>query len=456
MILDRTTKPAYTEDISFSLPLIEKFKLQNGLEVLFIQKRKLPIIRLSLIVNAGSKFDPEDKKGLANLFAMAIDEGAGNYSALELSEEFDTLGANFSVNSNHDKVYLTLQTLTENFDRALELFCTVLTSPQFTEEDFLRQQRKTLTHLLQLKDDPEEIADNVFSYVMFGKENSYAFPTHGCEDNIKNISIDEVKNYYKKYSTPDNSTLVVAGDSTVNELTEKLNHYLTSWQAKHSPVTLTFKTQESLNQIFLVDKKDSVQSEIRIGHPSSKRNLIDYFPKLVLNTILGGPFTSRINLNLRENKGYTYGASSSFGYLQESGFFIVSTSVGLENTANAIKEILNELNKIREGVTAAELEFAKSFLIRQFPSNFETYGQITSNLTSMVIHSLPDDYFNTYLENLKMISIEEVNKAAREYIFTGNLSIVVVGDKEKLLPQLKKSNFEKIVSADYLGNVLSK
>jgi len=451
MLFNRTVKPKPTKNISFGLPQIEKFRLQNGLDVIFIQKKKLPIIRLSLIINAGSKFDPENKKGLSNLLAMAIDEGAGQYNALELSEEFDILGTNFSVNSNHDKIYLTLQTLTENFDKSLELFCAVIKSPHFSEEDFLRQKRKTLTHLLQLKDDPEEIADTVFSYVLFGDQNPYAFPTSGYDSHIEQISINDIKNYYNMHLTPRNSALVVVGDSSSINLVEKLEQNIGSWKLEGTKIKKNFDTRKTSNQIFLVDKKDSVQTEIRMGYPSSKRSMDDFFPKLVLNTILGGPFTSRINLNLRENKGYTYGASSSFGYLQESGFFIVSTSVGIENTANAIKEILDELNKIREGITETELEFAKSFLIRQFPSSFETYRQISSNLTTMVIHSLPDNYFNNYLENLNKISIEDVNKAALENIFTSNLSTVIVGDKEKLLPQLKSENFENIISTDYNG-----
>ncbi|MHB8580383.1 MAG: M16 family metallopeptidase [Ignavibacteriaceae bacterium] len=451
MNLSRSVKPIPNKNASFTLPLIERFRLQNGLGVFFIQMKKLPIIRLSLIVNAGSKFDPKDKKGLSNLLAMVIDEGAGKYSALEISEEFDTIGANFSVNSNHDKIYFTLQTLTENFDKALELFSSVVTAPHFSDEDFLRQKRKTLTHLLQLKDDPEEIADTVFSYVIFGEKNPYAFPTSGYDDHIENISVDDIKEQYKKFLTPNNSTLVIVGDASVKGLIDKLELYFGFWKQKENHFKLSFNTRKEVNQVFLVDKKDSVQTEIRIGYPASRRNNKDFFSKLVLNTILGGPFTSRINLNLRENKGYTYGASSSFGYLQESGFFIVSTSVGIENTANAINEILNELNKIKEGITSTELEFAKSFLIRQFPSNFETYRQITSNLTTMVIHSLPENYFNSYLESLQKISIEDVNKAAQENIFTNNLSIVIVGDKEKLQPQLTISDFGNIIATDYIG-----
>ncbi len=455
MHLNRTDKPLPKDEISFSLPEIEKFNLENGLQVLSIQKNKLPIVRLNLIVNAGSKFDPENKKGLSNLFAMTIDEGAGEYSSLELNEEFNFLGTNFGVSANQDRVHLSLQSLTENFDRSLELFSLIVNQPHFSGEDFLRQQRKILTHLLQLKDDPEEIADTVFSYKVFDKDNLYAFPINGYESDVKNISAADIKNHYENYFTPVNSTLVVVSNLKKDELTEKLNNRLRGWNTNAVTSELNFNSFQNKRQIFLVDKKNSVQSEIRIGHLSSPRTQEEFFNKLVLNTILGGPFTSRINLNLREKKGYTYGASSNFGYYENAGFFYVSTSVGIENTSNAVKEILFELENIKAGVTAEELEFARSFLIRKFPSNFETYSQLASSLTSIAAFGLPDNYFNTYIDNVKKVSIEDVNSAAVQNIFPEELIIVIVGDKETLLPQLQKELKEEIFLTDYSGNSIT-
>jgi len=452
MYVNRTDKPSPKDEITFSLPQIVKFKLENGLQVLSIRKNKLPIIRLNLVVNAGSKFDPENKKGLANLFAMAVDEGAGNYSALELSEEFNFLGSNFGVNANHDRIHLSLQSLTENFDRSLELFGMIIMQPQFNEDDFLRQQRKILTHLLQLKDEPDEIADNIFSFNVMGKSNYYAFPTNGYENDIKNISVEDMINHYRKFFAPDNSTLIVVGNLEKNELAEKLNSVFSKWRTKSVTHKLSLEIKNNQRQIFLADKKDSVQSEIRMGHLSSPRNQKEYFKKVLLNTILGGPFTSRINLNLREKKGYTYGASSSFGYFEKSGFFYVSTSVGIENTSNAVKEILYELENIRLGITEQELEFAKSYLIRQFPSNFETYSQVASNLTSLTIFSLPDNYFDTYIENVKSVTLEDIKQTAIENIFPDKATIVIVGDKEKLIPQLRKEALDDFILADYAGN----
>ncbi len=454
-MINRTIKPFPSDEINFSLPEIEKFKLENELEVFFIKKSKLPIIQMNLIINAGSVFD-EEKKGLSNLFSMTVDEGAGKYNSLELSDEFETLGSHFSVSSSEDHVYFSLQTLTENFERSLELLSLVITSPHLYEKDFLREQRKIITRLLQQQDEPDEIADLVFEYCLFGKTNPYAFPVTGYESSVKNISVNDIKNFYSKYILPNNSSLIVVGDIEKYELINSLNKYFKDWKAKNIFKELEFPLMPSKKNIFLVDKKNSVQSEIRVGHLSTKRNDNKYFPKLILNTILGGQFTSRINLNLREKKGYTYGAHSRFNYLKECGNFYITTSVASENTANAIKEIFNELIGIQKGVTPEELEFAKSSLIRKFPSNFETYKQIASNLIGTVIHSLPEDYFNSYITNVKEVTIEDVNSAAEKYILPNESIIVIVGSKNILEDQLSEIDDVTITEVDFYGKKLSK
>jgi zinc protease len=452
--IDRTIKPVSSEEINFSLPEIETFKLSNNLEVSFIKKTKLPILQFNLLVNAGSFLDPGNKKGLSNLFSMSVDEGAGKYSSLELSDEFDFLGSNFGVSSSEDNVYLSLQTLKENLDKSLELFSTVIKSPHFNEEDFKREQRKVITHILQQQDEPDEIADMIFDHIMFGESNPYSTPIIGYDEDVKNISIDDIKTFYSNFILPNNSKLIVVGDIAREELISKLELYLKDWVSKENSISIPFKKYGSEKKIYLFDKKGSVQSEIRVGHSAPNRKENDFFSKTILNTILGGQFTSRINLNLREKKGYTYGANSRFHYLKEAAYFLTTTSVGVENTGNALKEIFNELEGIKSGVTDEELEFAKSSLIRKFPSNFETYKQIAYNLISMVIHSLPGDYFNTYIDNIKSVNKEHVNSAAVKYIHPDKAITVIVGDKEKVLDQLKDISPE-IIEVDLKGNKLN-
>lgn len=442
--INREIKPLPNEEINFSLPEIQNFTLDNKLKVFFVQKNELPILQINLVVNAGSKFDPTDKKGLANLSSMTIDEGAGNYNALELSDEFDTLGSHFNVGTSQDNVFLSLQTLKENFNRSLDLFSSVVTKPHFNQKDFDREKRKVLIKLMQMRDEPDQIADASFEFLVLGKDNPYSSITLGDEKSIGNISNEDVKLFYNLNFNPDNSALVVVGDSSIEELKENLNIFLIEWKPEKVETTKIGKSSRNKVQIFLVHKDGAVQSEIRIGHLSSERNEDDYYSKTLLNNILGGQFSSRINLNLREDKGYTYGASSRFTYYKSAAYFAVSTSVGKENTGNAIKEILNELNSIRIGAEQKELEFAKSSTIRRFPSNFETNKQIASNLTLKYLFSLPDDYFNNYIEKIKSVPLKNIKKAADENIFPDEAVILVVGDKNQIINQLENLNLGEV------------
>jgi zinc protease len=442
--VNRELKPLPKDEIDFSLPEIQSFILDNKLKVFFVQKNELPIIQLNLVVNAGSKFDPAGKKGLANLTSMVIDEGAGNYNSLELSDEFDTLGSHFNVGVSEDNVFLSLQTLKENFERSLELFSSVIIKPHFNEKDFEREKRKVLIKLLQLKDEPDQIADAAFEYLIFGKDSPYSSITSGDQKSVENISNEDVKMFYNLHFKPGNSVLIVVGNSDVKELHENFNLFLAEWEDKKISSAQVSKSVKNKTQIFLVHKEGTVQSEIRIGHVSPERNEKDYYSKMLLNNILGGQFSSRINLNLRENKGYTYGASSRFTYYKNAAHFVISTSVGSENTGNAVKEIMNELNSIRNGIDEKELEFAKSSIIRRFPSNFETNKQIASNLTAKYIFSLPDDYFNNYIEKIKSVPLEEVNRAAEENIFPEEAVILIVGDKNKVSAQLENLNLGEV------------
>jgi zinc protease len=448
MTFDRQLRPIPSAEVPFSLPKIINFELENGLKVLFVKKDDLPILRFNLIANTGSKLDPKYQKGLANLLAMTIDEGAGEFNALELSDEFETLGTHFGVRGNHDSIFITMQTLEENFERSLELFTKVLAQPLFNEKDFAREQNKILTRIMQLKDEPDEAADIAFHRFVFQNSSPYAYPTIGFEKSVKNISAEDIKNFYAQYFAPNNSSLIVVGSIEENELQKILSKHLNNWKRKNISSIELPENKIGANQIYIVDKKSSVQSEIRVGHLSGKRDEKDYFQKFLLNTILGGQFTSRINLNLREKKGYTYGASSAFGYYKDAGYFGVNTSVGIENTANAVQEIIGELERILNGVTKEELEFAKSSIVRKFPSNFETYSQIASNLSAKVIHSLPDNYFNDYIKNINSVPIEEVNKAAAENISPDKLIIVIVGDKEKIKSQFKEINIENFIETN--------
>ena len=452
---DRSKIPQPLQEINFTLPEIKSFVLSNGLKVLFVQREFLPIIRMNLITGCGSIFDPKNKNGLANLFSMMIDEGAGDYNALELSEEFDILGSSFSASCNHDNIFLSVRTLSENFERSLELFSLIVQKPHFKDLDFKRERRKIEVKLLQQKDEPEELAYLAFGHLVHGKNNPYAFPVLGYDDSVNNINNDEIKDFYQNNFSPDNSHLIVVGNISEEKLIASLETYLNKWSSKLNLIAPIFEFVKNKKSVSILNKEGAVQTELRVGHRSSSRNTPDYFSKTIMNTILGGQFTSRINLNLREAKGFTYGAASNFSYYKNSGEFCVSTSVSTENTLAAVTEILNELENIKTGVTPQELNFARSSIVRKFPSQFESDGQIASNLSLLAIQNLSYDYFDKYLDNIRNVSIVEVNQAAVKNILLDEMSIVLVGDKNKLSESFVSAEIGEVKIINEKGELIS-
>lgn len=451
MKFDRSKKPEASEEKLFRAPSIREFSLDNSLRVIFVEKKELPIIRINLVINSGSIFDPIHKKGTSNLLTMCLDEGAGKYNSLELSEQLDLLGARFSLYSDNDNIHLTLQVLKENFRKCVDILSLILIEPHLNKKDFEREKRRILTRIKQLSDDPEYLANTSFEATLLGKGNSYSYPSLGLVNDITNITNNDINNYYKKSILSNNAFIVVVGDISEKDLQDIFRSAFSDW--KQGKINLEFENElrKDEKKLYIVNKNDSVQSEIRTGHHTTCRKSSDYFSKHLMNTILGGQFTSRLNHNLREKKGYTYGVGSTFNYNMKSAYFAVSTSVGIENTANALNEIFNELNRIKLGVTEEELEFAKSSIIRKFPTNFETYRQVASNIIGKIIFDLPEDYLETYLENIKSVSIEDVNRTASTHIHPDLTTTVLVGDKSKLLKQLSGNNFgeiEIVVSQD--------
>lgn len=449
MQIDRTKRPLPSEEAGFSIPRINEFRLDNGLKVYFSEKNTLPIVRISLLTNSGSKFDPENSKGLSNLLTLCIDEGAGKYNALQLADEFEMLGAQFSVASDSDISLISLQVLKENFIPALKLFKSVIVEPHFRKEDFLREQRKIIVRLHQVKAEPDYIADVSFERVLFGKNSPYSFPVMGIEKDINYLTDHNLKEFYDQKFSPTNAAMIVVGNIDQKSLNDTLLGEFGSWS--NNSVDNPNETVIGKNnpRLYIINKNDSVQTEIRTGHLSSKRNMKDFLQKQLLNLVVGGQFSSRLNLNLREKHGYTYGIHSRFIYFKDAGYFAVSTSVSTENTANALKEIFTEIKKVKEGISPVELAFAKSSLSKRFPANFETFRQLSANISSKIIHNLPENYFETYLEKLNNVIIEEVNKVAENSIHPDKLVTVLVGDSEKLIKQIKEKDFGEVVTLNY-------
>ncbi len=448
-MINRSVPPSATGNISFDIPQIRLLKTSAGADIYFVQKEKLPIVQMIVLFSSGGKFDPADKKGLSFLTSLMIDEGAAEFDALELNNEFEKLGTVLNISSDNDIFSFSILSLKENFSRSLELLSKIINEPRFEEKDFTREKKKLLDRILQLKDEPSYIASAAFDKQIF-EGSFYEFPEIGFESSVRNISLPDIKSFYEENLLHSNMRIIIVGNISERELLDLTSKY--SFKNTYSMKQPDFiQPQKKETGFYFIDKPDSAQSEIRVGHLSKPRSAEDFFAAKIMNTILGGQFSSRINLNLREHKGFTYGASSSFNYLQNSGNFEVSTAVDIQNTGEAVVEILKELNAIRLNITQDEIRFAKSYLIKQFPAQFETYGQVAKNIVPIVIHSLPIDYYENYTDKLESVTDDEIIRAANENILPDKLIVLAVGDKRLVEPQLKMTSSRNLIELDLNG-----
>jgi len=305
---------------------------------------------------------------------------------------------------------------------------------------------------LQLKDEPSYIATSAFEKRIFSN-SPYSDPEIGYENTASVISKNDVTEFYKSNFSRSKFSAIIVGNITEGETAGLFNKYLGSLQSQKSETIINVSSVVRKN-IYFIDKKESAQSEIRIGNLTKPRKVEDYDAARIMNTILGGQFSSRINLNLREKRGLTYGAGSSLNYTKSAGYLEVSTAVNIKNTTEAIEEILNEFNLIRQNIRHDEIEFAKSYLIKQFPSRFETYIQIANNISPLITHDLPADYYNSYVSKIENVTKEEIQKAALEYVKPDEAIIVIVGDKNEILHQIKNLGIGEPVELDIYGNLI--
>ncbi len=447
----RKQKPESEGNIEFSLPTIEEYNLDHGIRLLYVHKQNLPVTQFEVIMESGSAYDPQNKRGLAYLTAMLMDEGAGEYDSLQLSDEIEKIGSVLSISADKDAVFAAMLCMSEYIERSVELLSTIINSPKFSENDFNREKSKLMTKLVQTQDNPSQIANNVFDELMY-KDTCYSHPIIGRTKSVSSFNHKDVKEFYTAAVKKSRTTIIAVGSEPGQKVLELINKYVSKAGLRENkiPGDMTLSNSGS-TRIYLIDSPDAGQSEIRIGHLTTPRNSGDYFSKHIMNAILGGQFSSRINLNLREDKGFTYGASSYFNYNKRAGAFTVSTAVQSEVTADAVFEILREMKDIRNGVENSELDFAKSYLIKRFPALFETYMQITNNLGTMVLYDLEKGYFNKYLENIEAINEDSVIQAAKNYVHPDKSVILIHGDSKKLLPGLKDKFDYKIEVLDKDG-----
>jgi zinc protease len=443
-------------DPKFTLPAIEKTTLSNGLAVWLVKKNRLPIVAMDLVINGGGSLDPNDRAGTASLTASMLNQGTKTRSALEIANGLQAIGANVNPGASWDASGVSMRTITKNLDKALDYFADVLKNPSFPITEFNQLRGRIMGGFRQRRQSNTAVAGVVYDKVLYGGQ-AYGRQLGGDEKSVQAISRDDLAKFYESYYRPNNATLIVVGDVTLESIKPKLEAAFDDWKSGGvTPTTLAEQRMMAKPGIYIVDKPGSAQSSVTIGQVGIDRSNPDYYAVQVMNSILGGGGTARLFMNLREDKGYTYGAYSRFTPRRAAGPFAASGEIQTISTKEAVQEFLKELNGIRGSrpVTQQELEVNKQSFIRRFPSQFETTGGISAQLGNLVTYGLPDSYFNDYISKINAVTIDDVNRVANKYLDPSKMAIVIVGDRKVIEPGLKELGLP-ISYLDTEGNALA-
>jgi zinc protease len=438
---DRTVRPAVGEAPDVTLPQPRTFTLANGLRVVMMEKRDLPLVQLNLILDAGSVRDPVERDGLASLTAAMLDEGAAGMTSMQIADAFEFLGARFGVGAGGHSATMTLRAPAQRLPDALRLAADVMLRPDFPAHELDRIRTERLTGLIRRHDDPNAIAGALMDATLFGGAHAYGRSGFGTDASLRALTVADLRGFYQRYYRPNNATAVIVGDIDEASARRMLEDAFGGWQrGEVSPVRVTEAPQVQGRTIYIVDRPGSAQSVVRLARVGVPRTTRDYYALEVMNVILGGSFTSRLNQNLREDKGYSYGASSGFSYLPAAGPWTASSAVQTQSTGPALREFMNELRGMHQPMPADEVERAKNFLAMRYPAGFQSVAGIASRLAEMVQYGLPADYFNAYVDNVLAVTPADVERVARQYIDPENVAIFVVGDRAVIEQQVRDEN----------------
>ncbi len=448
---DRSQQPAVSEALPFKPPMVQQAILSNGLKVMVVENHRLPLVQANLVIKSGSSGDPADAIGSAVFAASLLDEGTKTLSALQISERARQLGANLGAYATADATNVNLNVLKRNLDPALTLMADIVTNPAFPQAELDRMKKTFLGNILQEKRDPFGLAARAFSRELYGPGHPYAQPQNGTEASVQALQRDQIVSYYRANYIPNNAGIVLVGDITIDEAKAKLEKAFSSWkQGTAQPVTVPDPSLPAKTRIVIVDKPGSPQSMIVAGSVGLKRSSPDWTAVQVVNNALGGQFISRVNMNLRENKGFTYGASTWFSGQRGTGASWSYAPVQAQSTKEAVFELVKEIRDIVSSRPLAgdELRISQEQLLKGFQSYFEDIGTMAASLGNMVAFDLPDDNWQTFDSRVTSVDAAKAMETATKYLHPDALIIVVVGDKEKIEPGLKELNLGEVVSID--------
>jgi predicted Zn-dependent peptidase len=436
---DRSAPPKPGPVRPLELPPVERLALSNGLPVLLVPMHEVPVVEVLLVVRAGAVADPAGREGLARMTADLLDEGAGGKDALALADAIDFLGAQLGTEASWDASIVRLRVPVARLSDALPVMADVALRPDFPEGELLRLRKEALTDLLQARDVPGRIASRALARAVFGTAHRYGRPESGDAASIGAFTVADLRAFHAARYVPAAATLVVAGDVT-RDVLPQLEKAFGTWRATTAPapaVAVTAPASLRGRTVWLVDKPGAAQSAIRIGAVGPSWSTPGYPAAEVMNTLLGGSFTSRLNDNLREQHGYSYGASSRAQRYRKGGLFVAFSDVQTDKTAPAVTEFVKELTRIRTPATTEEVARARSYAALGYAGDFETTTQVARRMADRVVYELPDGFFEEFVPKALAVDVASLQAAGRSLVDPARMAFVVVGDRRTVETPLR-------------------
>lgn len=434
----RKKPPAATPPRPFKLPAIKTLKLENGLTVQMVEDHRVPFITVNLGIKAGSSLEAPELRGLASMTADMISEGTGKRNSKEIAQEVDFIGGGLKAGSDYDFTLVSGSALSKYAERLIDVISDVVLNPSFPDDELTLKKTNLLQELVMKRSEPDFLMEERFSKVVFGNHPySVIAPT---PESVGKMNRQALKDFHAQHYLPNEAVLIVVGDFQVEKMEQLIKADLGSkWKAGKMPVAqMPIVPDLKGRRIFLVDRPGSVQASLKLGNVAIKKTDPDYFPFLIANQILGGAAHSRLFLNIREQKGYTYGAYSGFAARKQPGAFAAEAEVRTEVTSPSIQEFLYELDRIRNvKVADKELQDAKTYLSGSYQLGLETQAGLAQRLLESQLYELPKDYLETYTSKISAVTADDIRRAAHRFIGSNDLTIVVVGDAAKIKSDLE-------------------
>ena len=446
--IDRTVMPPPKSEPVFNPPTPTRTKLSNGMGISVIEQRGMPIVAFGVLMDAGASRDPENLPGLAGFTAQMLPEGTTTKTSQEIAQAFEFIGSRISADGRREYTLLSAETLTKHWPTGLELTADLVLNPNFPDHEIERVRREHLTELRRGKDEPNAVAEQLMAGLVFQSSSGYGHPLSGTEKSIAALTRDDIASQFNRDYTPANANLIVVGDVSIDEVAKRAEAVFGRW--KGGPSANGRSVVEPSNgtaTIYLVDRPGAPQSVIRALNTTIPRLHPDYLGLTLMNYAFGGQFSARLNQNLRQEKGYSYGYQSHVQWFRSSSLMLAGGSVQTEVTKESVFETLKEYNEVRGSrpISEEELENAKASVLRSFPANFERPGAIMGQVLQMVQFGLPDDYLQTVRANVEAVTLDDVHRITQELVRPDQLKILVVGDRQQIETGLRQLELPTVV-----------